>query len=252
MVKQKLGRNDPCWCGSGRKLKKCHGTAERYQPKQATFHVPESRRPKPIVTHLEKYKDEWVERPGLLAVRLVTGDPGDIDVELTALRSRWGNLLQSHSVPYRVSHAVTSRLNDIQHKLRGVRYHRENFDRHETDMELQFSTAAPPTGAEMEQKVPGLVFEVEGFLYQTKSALDMLAQVLRDAGFQSVGESFGDHGERILGQLQAPPKSCRQEAQTLIEIVTKAQTTWIDQVISMRDHIAHRSMIDVVGPSRTT
>ncbi|HEV2011890.1 MAG TPA: SEC-C metal-binding domain-containing protein, partial [Candidatus Limnocylindria bacterium] len=22
---QKLGRNDPCWCGSGKKYKKCHG-----------------------------------------------------------------------------------------------------------------------------------------------------------------------------------------------------------------------------------
>ena len=22
----KLGRNDPCWCGSGKKFKKCHGT----------------------------------------------------------------------------------------------------------------------------------------------------------------------------------------------------------------------------------
>jgi uncharacterized protein YchJ len=23
----KLGRNDPCFCGSGKKFKKCHGTA---------------------------------------------------------------------------------------------------------------------------------------------------------------------------------------------------------------------------------
>jgi preprotein translocase subunit SecA len=23
----KIGRNDPCWCGSGKKYKKCHGTA---------------------------------------------------------------------------------------------------------------------------------------------------------------------------------------------------------------------------------
>jgi preprotein translocase subunit SecA len=23
--KQKIGRNDPCWCGSGKKYKKCHG-----------------------------------------------------------------------------------------------------------------------------------------------------------------------------------------------------------------------------------
>jgi preprotein translocase subunit SecA len=22
---QKIGRNDPCWCGSGAKYKKCHG-----------------------------------------------------------------------------------------------------------------------------------------------------------------------------------------------------------------------------------
>jgi preprotein translocase subunit SecA len=23
---EQLGRNDPCWCGSGKKFKKCHGT----------------------------------------------------------------------------------------------------------------------------------------------------------------------------------------------------------------------------------
>jgi preprotein translocase subunit SecA len=22
---EQIGRNDPCWCGSGRKFKKCHG-----------------------------------------------------------------------------------------------------------------------------------------------------------------------------------------------------------------------------------
>jgi uncharacterized protein YecA (UPF0149 family) len=23
----KIGRNDPCWCGSGKKYKKCHGAS---------------------------------------------------------------------------------------------------------------------------------------------------------------------------------------------------------------------------------
>ena len=23
--KKEIGRNDPCWCGSGKKFKKCHG-----------------------------------------------------------------------------------------------------------------------------------------------------------------------------------------------------------------------------------
>jgi preprotein translocase subunit SecA len=24
--RDKIGRNDPCWCGSGKKYKKCHGS----------------------------------------------------------------------------------------------------------------------------------------------------------------------------------------------------------------------------------
>ena len=24
---EQIGRNDPCWCGSGKKFKKCHGAA---------------------------------------------------------------------------------------------------------------------------------------------------------------------------------------------------------------------------------
>ena len=23
--RERVGRNDPCWCGSGKKFKKCHG-----------------------------------------------------------------------------------------------------------------------------------------------------------------------------------------------------------------------------------
>jgi len=26
---KRLGRNDPCWCGSGKKYKKCHYEADR-------------------------------------------------------------------------------------------------------------------------------------------------------------------------------------------------------------------------------
>jgi preprotein translocase subunit SecA len=25
---EKIGRNDPCWCGSGKKFKKCHGASQ--------------------------------------------------------------------------------------------------------------------------------------------------------------------------------------------------------------------------------
>ena len=26
-VEMEVGRNDPCWCGSGKKFKRCHGAA---------------------------------------------------------------------------------------------------------------------------------------------------------------------------------------------------------------------------------
>lgn len=28
MVEKKVGRNDPCWCGSGDKFKRCHGKSK--------------------------------------------------------------------------------------------------------------------------------------------------------------------------------------------------------------------------------
>ena len=28
-AKKKIGRNDPCWCGSGKKYKQCHGKSEK-------------------------------------------------------------------------------------------------------------------------------------------------------------------------------------------------------------------------------
>jgi methionyl aminopeptidase len=40
MIK-KLGRNDPCWCGSGKKYKKCHMEQDRFVERpQASFNVP--------------------------------------------------------------------------------------------------------------------------------------------------------------------------------------------------------------------
>lgn len=238
MAQAKIRRNDPCWCGSGRKLKKCHGTTDRRRPRETALHIAPANRPTPIVTHLESREGQWVERPGLLKMCLLTEDHADIDSDLIKLRAGWGGRLRTAHLPPGHSQTLASRLNDIQHKLQGVRYHRDNFVRRESEVERKISTTAPPTGVEMRQKYPGLVFEVEACLYQIKSALDMLAQLLRDAGFQSVGDSFGDHhGERIIKQLQNPPKPCAEEARALVDLVTAAQTEWIDQTISMRDHI---------------
>ncbi|WP_217908963.1 SEC-C metal-binding domain-containing protein [Vreelandella maris] len=35
MGKNKIGRNDPCWCGSGKKYKRCHKDREDEEPVKA-------------------------------------------------------------------------------------------------------------------------------------------------------------------------------------------------------------------------
>ena len=36
-TEQKVGRNDPCWCGSGKKYKKCHYAEDQQKAAAATL-----------------------------------------------------------------------------------------------------------------------------------------------------------------------------------------------------------------------
>ena len=44
MPESKLGRNAPCWCGSGKKYKKCHlGADEKAEVERSSRPVPRAR-----------------------------------------------------------------------------------------------------------------------------------------------------------------------------------------------------------------
>lgn len=235
----KLGRNDPCWCGSGKKLKKCHGN----QPVD-TAHPPllvaPAHTPTPITTHQISDGQRWVEKPGALSLVLGIQPIGSVDDELLELRRSWGTVLERNDLD-----DLTKHLNDIEHKLRGVRYHRDNLDRVENLAVERFrSKHTPPAGTALEERAPEILFEVEGFLYQVKSSMDMLARLLTAAGLRSIGNSFGDHGDRVLKQLHSVPNSCLAEAKELRNLIESAQPIWIDQVVSFRDQIAHAGMLD--------
>src|SRR5438045_2345710 len=117
-----IGRNDPCWCGSGKKLKKCHGRP----PSDAgvPLKVAATTTRKPITTHKEFDGHQWRERPGLLSAVVGIKDAASIDKELMELRSAWGSLLERDDV-----NGMAAGLNDVEHKLLAVRYHRDNFTR---------------------------------------------------------------------------------------------------------------------------
>lgn len=234
-----VGRNDPCWCGSGKELKKCHGSPS-VDTAQPPLMISPTRATTPITTHNVFDGQRWVERPGTLSVMIGIQPTGSVDDELLELRRSWGTVLEGNDLDDLARH-----LNNIEHKLRGVRYHRDNLDRVENLAVERFqSEHTPPAGAALEEREPEILFEVEGFLYQVKSSMDMLARLLTAAGLRSIGNSFGDHGDRVLKQLHSVPNSCSTEAKELRVLIESAQPIWIDQVVSFRDQIAHAGMLD--------
>lgn len=243
-MSRRPGRNDPCWCGSGKKLKKCHGTPQSQQGSPQPMRVRPLRVPAPVTTHFVKKGGKLIEQPGTLAVRLIGHRPETVDSELRDLRSGWATSVQDALFGSSDVSGLGSRLDDIQHKLQGVRYHRQNYEGHEDEFIRQFETEhVPPAGAELVLQEPKLIFEIEAFLYQMKSCLDMLAHLLKNAGYRSIGESFGDHGERIIKQLPNAPEHCSVEAASLETLITVAQSSWLDEAISMRDTTAHQGML---------
>lgn len=236
---KKLGRNNPCWCGSRKKLKNCHGSLPSGAA-QSPLRVTPVRTPTPITTHKVFDGNKWVERPGVLSAIAVVQSVDSVDSELVELRRSWGTLLDESDVD-----GLAKVLNDIEHKLHGVRYHRDNFERAEKAAVERFRNShSPPAGIAVEERQPELLFEVEGLLYQVKSSMDMLARILTAAGLRSMGHSFGDHGDRVLKQLDSVPESCSTEARELRVLIEAAQPRWIDQAVSFRDQIAHAGMLD--------
>lgn len=243
-MSSKIGRNDPCWCGSGKKLKKCHGTQARTTNSVAGFRVIPPKPPQPITTHTVQIGNRFEVRPGLLAAKLTTQPIETVDREINALMQKWGNVLDKRADPLNDDNSVCDRLRDVEHKMLGVRYHKNNYFQHEDALIARFAANhTPPAGVEMEDKDARLIYELEGFLYQMKSCLDMLAQLLRSTGYHSVGDSFGDHGERLIKQLNNPPSNRTEQSKRLVDLIVEAQSSWLDEAINLRDSMAHQGFL---------
>jgi hypothetical protein len=235
---QKRLRNNPCWCSSGKKLKKCHGAPS--SGKSAPLQVRPATTAKPITTHTVFDGKRRIERPGLLTMTVVVERLDSVDTEIVDMRRAWTDTTQSVGAV-----GLTGVFNDLEHKLRAVRYHRDNLLKIEAEAIRRFTESHhPTTGASVEERTPDMLFEVEGFLYQVKSTLDMFARLFSAVGLGSVGHSFGDHGDRLLKQLQSVPSKCFAEAAELCSLIETAQSEWLDQAVSFRDQIAHQGMLN--------
>lgn len=252
-AKKKIGRNDPCPCGSGKKYKNCcylnktraWKTAEPHE--SPAFTVKPKEMPEPI-THHDVFSDSdktWKHQPGLLAARIGVKDTKSEDEAIRKILDPLSHEINALNVVDTVKQGLHERVRIVDHKLCAVKYHLRNYEQAESDIIEEFKkNHTPPAGVQMVVEEPRLIYEVEAFLFQTKSCLDVLSPVLKPV-FGSAYRSFGDKGDDVIRQLK---NNCSATlapyAENIIKLIEDAQDAWVVELISMRDQITHLSNLE--------
>jgi hypothetical protein len=138
-----------------------------------------------------------------------------------------------------IQHAVS-----VLHKLTATKYHMNNYGRLELAQKAEWEArfkAEPDFGL---REAHELIAEVEAFLFQVKSSLDMLVKLL----IPIVGtgtlktHTYGNKGEDLekgLKQFRRNGAANAWAVDALTDLVQRARQTWIETTVSMRDRFSH-------------
>lgn len=251
--KNKICRNDPCPCGSGKKYKKCCYPDKTREWKTADSHespefaVSPKEIPEPITHHFVSSDGgkTWKPRPGLLAAQICVKEPENIDEEIDKMTRSLSSDIRTLDLSQDAKQDLTKRISDMEHKLHAVKYHLKNYEKAEIDKVKEFvQSSKPPTGIQMMVEEPRLIYEVEAFLFQVKSCLDVLSRVL-EPNFAFSHCKFGGEGDAIIRRLKNNcPVTLTNYAEKIIKLVEDAQDAWIVELITMRDKVTHHSRLE--------
>jgi hypothetical protein len=251
--KRKIGRNDPCPCGSGKKYKKCcypdktraWKTAGSHESPVFTVELKET--PEPITNHLVSSHlvssdggKTWKHQPGLMEVRIYGKDQKNMEEAISRIiEPVWRDLFGDVEIDF------LDRMRNVEHKLYAVKHHLNNYERAERDKIEEFrKNYKPPTGAQEVIEEPRLIYEVEAFPFQVKSCLDVLSRVLEPVfGFSHC--LFEDEGDKVINQLRNNcPADIVPYGERIIRLIEDSQEAWIVELVKMRVQITHYSSLD--------
>jgi len=252
VTKTKVGRNDPCPCGSGKKYKNCCYLNKTQAWKTAGSHespaftIKPKETPEPITDfHVSSNGGKtWGSRPGTLAAQTQGKKPVDIDETISKVVESVSPDIDKLNISDNAKREFKERTSDIDHKLYAVKYHLNNYEQAESDEIKEFSkNDKPPAGVQMMIEEPRLIYEVEAFLFQTKSCLDMLSKVIEPV-FDFGDCSFDKMGDQLIKQLRNKCSPLLTTyAEKIIKLIENAQEAWIVELIEMRNIITHRSKL---------
>ena len=233
-MKETLGRNDPCYCGSGKKYKNCHlkpfYPTEHFSCKISGFDTIkfENRLPQQYfeVGRVDVYYSSQTPWDSEIAALLKPF----IEVDLNK-NDRWEN-------------RVKKRLEKLHHKLDAIKYHIESFKSYERNVETELRNhVVANTTKNKIYDDPLLIYNFESFLFQSKSCLDVLSQLLAYC-FKEKITTFGNHGNDLINLLQKKSKKDNsKEKRSMIDVI-QGSRNWVKDLVEMRDEVTHFSDLE--------
>jgi hypothetical protein len=233
-MSEERSRNDLCYCGSNKKYKNCH--LKPYYPQSYFVTALHALDTIDVVNNLP---------PDIIISRsdVTVRDPFPWDNEINDVLKPFESLILDKN--YRWQNRIRLRLNKLHHKMDAIKYHTYIFKLVEDKIEREWKTFI--VGNHTTNKIiemPDLVYSTEGFLFQIKSGLDVLAQIIL-FGFEEEGIStFGDKGKGLIRELEN--KANRKYPEYVVQIIQiiESNFNWIRNLIEVRDEVAHFSDIE--------
>ena len=141
---------------------------------------------------------------------------------------------------------IQNRINKLQHKLESLKYHIQRCSKQEKEYEDGFKDKYVNSIVGIEEIDPIFVFETESFLFQIKSALDIIAQIIGIAYRITQVHTYAEDGRDLIDKLKksSAHRDYQEQKEEMINII-KSNENWIKQLVFMRDLITHFS--DLIG-----
>lgn len=249
--------NDPCDCGSGLNLKDCHikpNLPEEYFTVKIT---------KRTEDHFVEYVNgEYRKLPGRLMMKISVIDPRyvysdvidllkalrEINVNQTIKLDRFTTIIKELHLQDNQDSIMSwsNRINKLQHKLNSVKNHMKAFSEREKELEDKCKKEYTGSIVELEEIDPFYYDETESFLFQVKSALDILAQIVGIAFRLSGVITYKENGDDLIDKLRKS-SAFRNKPENKDKLITIIENNkiWVKNLVNMRDLITHFS--DLIG-----
>jgi hypothetical protein len=225
-----MNRTDPCPCNSGRLYKDCH--MRKFNPDKR-FKVKVTGGTKAPDFHLIRQlgSNEWKKEPGRMALRIGYKENKDKDIE-NILIDIFDEIPKDNTI-------LLERVSRLEHKLHGIKYHLNDFIKEEKRIIENFLNEYEAPGNDTEYQNPNLIYSMESFLFQCKSALDILSQIISML-FDFKKDTYAiskDKGNIIVKKLLEQNSYLSNELAKIL----KKYDSWIKDTIDMRDEVTHFS-----------